>query len=83
MTAIIQQIHHMSSDDNNVEQKVNGEGNGACPQGVGKEDNAGVLYFNDSFNVNQQSNDFVVEFDLRRGLKTVQPILITLFKERL
>ncbi|MCW1891000.1 DUF4382 domain-containing protein [Vibrio chagasii] len=23
----------------------------------------------DSFNVNQQSNDFVVEFDLRRGLK--------------
>ncbi|MEZ8408256.1 DUF4382 domain-containing protein [Vibrio splendidus] len=56
-------------DDNNVEQKLTVKGNGACPQGVGKEDNAGVLYFNDSFNVNQQSNDFVVEFDLRRGLK--------------
>ncbi|WP_299692138.1 DUF4382 domain-containing protein [uncultured Vibrio sp.] len=45
------------------------KGDGACPQGVGKVDNAGVLYFNNSFDVNQQSNDFVVEFDLRRGLK--------------
>ncbi|MCG9545321.1 DUF4382 domain-containing protein [Vibrio sp. Isolate33] len=58
----------IENDDTNRELTV--KGNGACPQGVGKEDNAGVLYFNDSFNVNQQSNDFVVEFDLRRGLKS-------------
>ncbi|MEZ9546425.1 MULTISPECIES: DUF4382 domain-containing protein [Vibrio] len=57
----------IENDDTNRELTV--KGNGACPQGVGKEDNAGVLYFNNSFNVNQQSNDFVVEFDLRRGLK--------------
>ncbi|MFA0146934.1 DUF4382 domain-containing protein [Vibrio lentus] len=57
----------IENDDMTRELTVKGEG--ACPQGVGKEDNAGVLYFNDSFNVNQQSNDFVVEFDLRRGLK--------------
>ncbi|MEZ8381485.1 DUF4382 domain-containing protein [Vibrio splendidus] len=57
----------VENDDTNRELTV--KGNGACPQGVGKEDNAGVLYFNNSFNVNQQSNDFVVEFDLRRGLK--------------
>ncbi|WP_192891164.1 DUF4382 domain-containing protein [Vibrio bathopelagicus] len=57
----------VENDDTTRELTVKGEG--ACPQGVGKEDNAGVLYFNNSFNVNQQSNDFVVEFDLRRGLK--------------
>ncbi|MEG3219070.1 DUF4382 domain-containing protein [Vibrio gigantis] len=57
----------VENDDSTRELTVKGEG--ACPQGVGKEDNAGVLYFNNSFNVNQQSNDFVVEFDLRRGLK--------------
>ncbi|MGF1825099.1 DUF4382 domain-containing protein [Vibrio splendidus] len=57
----------VENDDTNHELTVKGEG--ACPQGVGKEDNAGVLYFNNSFDVNQQSNDFVVEFDLRRGLK--------------
>ncbi|UPR37432.1 DUF4382 domain-containing protein [Vibrio cyclitrophicus] len=57
----------IENDDMTRELTVKGEG--ACPQGVGKEDNAGVLYFNNSFNVNQQSNDFVVEFDLRRGLK--------------
>ncbi|MDH6025985.1 DUF4382 domain-containing protein [Vibrio splendidus] len=57
----------IENDDMTRELTVKGEG--ACPQGVGKEDNAGVLYFNDSFNVNQQSNDFIVEFDLRRGLK--------------
>ncbi|MBE8557878.1 MULTISPECIES: DUF4382 domain-containing protein [Vibrio] len=57
----------VENDDSIRELTV--KGNGACPQGVGREDNAGVLYFNDSFNVNQQSNDFVVEFDLRRGLK--------------
>lgn len=56
----------IENDDTSRELTVKGEG--ACPQ-VGKEDNAGVLYFKDSFNVNQQSNDFVVEFDLRRGLK--------------
>ncbi|MGV2988925.1 DUF4382 domain-containing protein [Vibrio sp. E150_011] len=45
------------------------KGDGACPQGVGKEDKAGVLYFNNTFNVNADNNDFAVEFDLRRGLK--------------
>ncbi|MEZ8358816.1 DUF4382 domain-containing protein [Vibrio splendidus] len=57
----------IENDDMTRELTVKGEG--ACPQGVGKEDSAGVLFFNNSFNVNQQSNDFVVEFDLRRGLK--------------
>ncbi|OED84726.1 DUF4382 domain-containing protein [Vibrio splendidus] len=56
-------------ENDDMTRELTVKGNGACPQGVGKEDNAGVLYFNDSFNVNQQSNDFVVEFDLRRGLK--------------
>lgn len=45
------------------------QGDGACPQGVGKEDGAGVLYFNKTFSVNNGNNDFVAEFDLRRGLK--------------
>ncbi|SEG24233.1 DUF4382 domain-containing protein [Vibrio hangzhouensis] len=45
------------------------KGDGACPQGVGKEDFAGVLYFNNAFAVNADNNDFVVEFDLRRGLR--------------
>ncbi|MHC6528418.1 DUF4382 domain-containing protein [Vibrio proteolyticus] len=45
------------------------KGEGKCPQGVGEEPNAGVLYFNDTFTVNNQNDDFVLEFDLRRGLK--------------
>ncbi|MBS9849987.1 DUF4382 domain-containing protein [Vibrio alginolyticus] len=45
------------------------KGNGACPQGVGKDPNSGVLFFNDTFAVNPDNNEFVVEFDLRRGLK--------------
>ncbi|PFG57833.1 uncharacterized protein DUF4382 [Vibrio sp. ES.051] len=45
------------------------KGDGACPQGVGKEPNTGVLFFNDTFAVNPDNNEFVVEFDLRRGLK--------------
>ncbi|WP_394128153.1 DUF4382 domain-containing protein [Vibrio hepatarius] len=45
------------------------QGEGKCPQGVGSIDNAGVLYFNDTFTVNNDNNDYVVEFDLRRGLK--------------
>ncbi|MGR4989076.1 DUF4382 domain-containing protein [Vibrio rotiferianus] len=45
------------------------KGNGKCPQGVGDEPNAGVLFFNDTFAVNPDNNDYVVEFDLRRGLK--------------
>jgi hypothetical protein len=45
------------------------KGEGKCPQGVGSIDNAGVLYFNDTFTVNSDNNDYVVEFDLRRGLK--------------
>ncbi|EEX94246.1 lipoprotein [Vibrio orientalis CIP 102891 = ATCC 33934] len=45
------------------------KGEGKCPQGVGSVDNAGVLYFNDTFTVNHENNDYVVEFDLRRGLK--------------
>lgn len=47
------------------------KGDGACPQGVGKEDNTGVLFFNNAFTVNSDNNDYVVEFDLRRGLKEV------------
>ncbi|MGP8305750.1 DUF4382 domain-containing protein [Vibrio sp. YIC-376] len=45
------------------------KGDGACPQGVGKEDNVGVLFFNNTFAVNPDNNEYVVEFDLRRGLK--------------
>ncbi len=45
------------------------KGNGTCPQGVGSEDYAGVLYFNDTFTINEDNNNFVVEFDLRRGIK--------------
>ncbi|MDR9829547.1 DUF4382 domain-containing protein [Vibrio sp. FNV 38] len=59
----------VENDDMDTTRELTVKGDGACPQGVGKEDNAGVLYFNNSFNVNQESNDFVVEFDLRRGLK--------------
>ncbi|MGR5244457.1 DUF4382 domain-containing protein [Vibrio alfacsensis] len=52
---------------NQVALTVKGEGK--CPQGVGEEPNSGVLYFNDTFTVNPDNNDYVVEFDLRRGLK--------------
>ncbi|TMX42772.1 hypothetical protein DA096_03765 [Vibrio rotiferianus] len=45
------------------------KGNGKCPQGVGDEPNSGVLFFNNQFAVNPDNNDYVVEFDLRRGLK--------------
>lgn len=55
------------SDDGMLPLTVKGDG--SCPQGVGKEDNTGVLYFNETFNVNTSNNDFVVEFDLRRGIK--------------
>jgi hypothetical protein len=43
-------------------------GDGACPQGVGKIDGESVLFFNNAFTVNEQNNDYVIEFDLR-GLK--------------
>ncbi|WP_404974234.1 DUF4382 domain-containing protein [Vibrio campbellii] len=52
---------------NEVPLTVKGEGR--CPQGVGSEPNAGVLFFNNAFAVNSDNNDYVVEFDLRRGLK--------------
>ncbi|EDL66913.1 DUF4382 domain-containing protein [Vibrio campbellii] len=52
---------------NEVPLTVKGEGK--CPQGVGDEPNTGVLFFNDTFAVNSDNNDYVVEFDLRRGLK--------------
>ncbi|MFH4801450.1 DUF4382 domain-containing protein [Vibrio diabolicus] len=45
------------------------KGDGACPQGVGKDPDSGVLFFNNTFSVNPDNNEFVVEFDLRRGLK--------------
>ncbi|MCS0429187.1 DUF4382 domain-containing protein [Vibrio diabolicus] len=45
------------------------KGDGACPQGVGKDLDSGVLFFNNTFAVNPDNNEFVVEFDLRRGLK--------------
>ncbi|UUM32705.1 DUF4382 domain-containing protein [Vibrio japonicus] len=55
----------------NNELPLTVKGDGACPQGVGKEANAGVLFFNNAFTVNSNNNDYVVEFDLRRGLKAV------------
>ncbi|HHX8706734.1 TPA: DUF4382 domain-containing protein [Vibrio diabolicus] len=45
------------------------KGDGACPQGVGKDPDSRVLFFNNTFAVNPDNNEFVVEFDLRRGLK--------------
>ncbi|MGU3840680.1 DUF4382 domain-containing protein [Vibrio diabolicus] len=45
------------------------KGDGACPQGVGKDPDSGVLFFNNTFAVNPDNNELVVEFDLRRGLK--------------
>ncbi|MEN2269986.1 DUF4382 domain-containing protein [Vibrio antiquarius] len=45
------------------------KGDGACPQGVGKDPDSGVLFFNNTFAVNPDNNEFIVEFDLRRGLK--------------
>lgn len=45
------------------------QGDGVCPQGVGEGPDAGVLYFNKTFSINTGNNDFVAEFDLRRGLK--------------
>lgn len=43
-------------------------GDGACPQGVGKIAGESVLYFNDTFAINEANNEYVIEFDLR-GLK--------------
>ncbi len=47
------------------------ENNGTCP-GVDRNeigDNVGILFLNKSFNINTQSNNLVIDFDLRRGLK--------------
>ncbi|MGR5133450.1 DUF4382 domain-containing protein [Vibrio alfacsensis] len=57
------------STGNPIKTKLTVKGNGKCPQGVGEEPNTGVLFFNDTFTVNPDNNDYVVEFDLRRGLK--------------
>ncbi|USD61782.1 DUF4382 domain-containing protein [Vibrio sp. SCSIO 43140] len=73
-----------SDDELTLELTVKGEG--TCPQGVGREPNAGVLFFNKSFTINQQTNNYAIEFDLRRGLKnqstfpnyTIQRTSITL-----
>ncbi|MGR5556403.1 DUF4382 domain-containing protein [Vibrio fortis] len=59
---------YVTEQDSTV-RELTVKGEGACPQGVGKEPNTGVLFFNNAFNVNQQTNDFTIEFDLRRGLK--------------
>ncbi|CAK2047989.1 conserved hypothetical protein [Vibrio crassostreae] len=59
---------YVVKDDNTV-QELSVKGERSCPQSVGKEDNAGVIFINKKFDINQQSNDFVLEFDLRRGLK--------------
>lgn len=54
---------------NDTQRALTVKGNGKCPQGVGEFDNSGTLYFNNTFTVNAQNNDYVAEFDLRRGLK--------------
>tara|TARA_Y100001956_G_scaffold58031_1_gene57236 strand:+ start:35 stop:1060 length:1026 start_codon:yes stop_codon:yes gene_type:complete len=54
---------------NDTQVPLTVKGNGKCPQGVGEFENTGTLYFNDTFVVNEQNNDYVAEFDLRRGLK--------------
>ncbi|MDH5930642.1 DUF4382 domain-containing protein [Vibrio splendidus] len=59
---------YVVKDDNTV-QELSVKGERSCPQSVGKEDNAGVVFINKKFDINQQSNNFVLEFDLRRGLK--------------
>ncbi len=55
--------------DNESQFPLTVKGNGKCPQSVGEEADSGVLFFNDTFTVNAENNDYVVEFDLRRGLK--------------
>lgn len=56
-------------DDSGNQAPLSVKGNGKCPQGVGDLEQTGVLFFNEAFAVNADNNNFVVEFDLRRGLK--------------
>ncbi|GEA59292.1 DUF4382 domain-containing protein [Vibrio comitans] len=58
-----------SDIDSGTHAPLQVQGDGTCPQGVGDEPDAGVLYFNKTFSINAGNNDFVAEFDLRRGLK--------------
>ncbi|ROV61835.1 DUF4382 domain-containing protein [Vibrio ponticus] len=60
---------YVVNSNTSTKQSLTVKGDGNCPQGVGEMENAGVLFFNDTFSVNEQNNDFVLEFDLRRGLK--------------
>ena len=59
---------HVVLADTTTLQALNVQGDGACPQGVGKEDGTGVLFFNNAFTIDEESNNYVIEFDLR-GLK--------------
>ncbi|WP_157823211.1 DUF4382 domain-containing protein [Psychromonas sp. MB-3u-54] len=59
---------HVLLADTTTLQALNVQGNGACPQGVGKEEGTGVLFFNNAFTIDAENNNYVIEFDLR-GLK--------------
>ncbi|MGR5420169.1 DUF4382 domain-containing protein [Vibrio sp. PNB22_4_1] len=57
------------STGNEIKAPLTVKGDGACPQVVGKEPSTGVIFINNPFSVNPDNNDYVLEFDLRRGLK--------------
>jgi hypothetical protein len=59
---------HVVLADTTTLQALNVQGDGACPQGVGKEVGTGVLFFNNAFTIDAENNNYVIEFDLR-GLK--------------
>ncbi|PHJ40887.1 DUF4382 domain-containing protein [Vibrio sp. PID17_43] len=58
-----------NSTGNAIKTPLTVKGDGACPQVVGKEPSTGVIFINNPFSVNPDNNDYVLEFDLRRGLK--------------
>ncbi|MGR5118885.1 DUF4382 domain-containing protein [Vibrio astriarenae] len=56
--------------NNETQVPLTVKGEGSCPTYNGETgNNIGVLFFNKKFTVNTPNNDYVVEFDLRRGLK--------------
>ncbi|MGR5458485.1 DUF4382 domain-containing protein [Vibrio sp. PNB22_1_1] len=57
------------STGNEIRHPLTVKSDRKCPQSVGEEPDTGVLYFKDTFTVNPDNNDYVLEFDLRRGLK--------------
>ncbi|QIA66014.1 DUF4382 domain-containing protein [Vibrio astriarenae] len=61
---------YVIESENTTSMPLSVSGNGKCPTANGEEDEfTGILFFNNAFTINTPNNDYVVEFDLRRGLK--------------